>query len=107
MSLTRQQRWLNKPENRTQAYERQKAVRDERMALVGEMKRAAGCVDCGYDLHAAALHYDHVRGEKLFDISFGVRTYAWERVLEEIAKCEVRCANCHAVVTAERRLVLL
>lgn len=26
----------------------------------------------------------------------------WDKVLEEIAKCEIRCANCHRIATAER-----
>jgi hypothetical protein len=28
---------------------------------------------------------------------------SWARIIEEIAKCEVRCANDHRRVTAERR----
>lgn len=27
-----------------------------------------GCVDCGYREHHAALHFDHVRGEKLLNV---------------------------------------
>lgn len=29
--------------------------------------------------------------------------YSPTRILEEIAKCEVRCRNCHARVSSERR----
>ena len=49
------------------------------------------------------LDFDHV-GDKVADVSALVRTHLWpwERVLGEIAKCEVVCANCHRRRTAQR-----
>jgi hypothetical protein len=29
--------------------------------------------------------------------------HSWERVLQEIALCDVRCANCHRRRTAQQR----
>lgn len=69
-----------------------------RRQKIVRIKKARGCVDCGYNEHPAALHFDHVRGKKKFVISQSVGV-SWERVLEEIKKCEVRCANCHAIRT--------
>ena len=59
-------------------------------------KIARGCVDCGFKAHHAALHFDHVRGKKLFNVS-NAKSIAGAQ--SEIAKCEVRCANCHAIKT--------
>ncbi len=59
-------------------------------------KVKAGCVDCGYRSHHAALHFDHVRGKKKLNVSFA-KSIGQAR--SEIEKCEVRCANCHAVKT--------
>lgn len=59
-------------------------------------KLKAGCVDCGYKAHHAALHFDHVRGEKLINVC-NAKSIAQAEA--EIEKCEVRCANCHAVKT--------
>jgi hypothetical protein len=73
----------------------------KRRKLVADMKQAAGCADCGYDKHPEALQFDHVRGRKLFNIATHV-TDRWERLLAEIAKCEVVCANCHSVRTYRR-----
>lgn len=84
---------------RREASNRFKRARRDRLNAI---KMATGCVDCGFAAHPAALQFDHVRGEKLFEI--GSKTsMAWERMEAEIAKCDVVCANCHAIRTAERR----
>ena len=71
---------------------------------IAAVKLESGCVDCGYRLHVAALDFDHLPGtDKKFCVGQGMG-YRWESVLEEIAKCEVVCANCHRVRTANRRL---
>jgi hypothetical protein len=63
-----------------------------------------GCVDCGYNDHPAALEFDHLPGEdKLFNIGEKLGVYKPETIWAEIAKCEVVCANCHAIRTTTRR----
>ena len=48
------------------------------------------------------MQFDHVGTDKLFDISaFGDATLA--KVQAEAAKCDVVCANCHAIRTWQRR----
>jgi hypothetical protein len=60
------------------------------------------CVDCG-ETDIAVLHFDHLR-DKVNDISTMFRRQrSWRAMLEEIAKCEVRCANCHARKTAREQ----
>lgn len=59
------------------------------------------CVDCG-EGDVRVLEFDHVRGTKEANISNLVREgWAWQRIVREIAKCEVRCANCHRRRTVE------
>lgn len=62
----------------------------------------SGCVDCG-ETDFRCLQFDHVRGVKVKEVSRllwdGVK---WDTIEKEIAKCEVRCANCHWKVTATR-----
>jgi hypothetical protein len=41
--------------------------------------------------------------EKVADVANLLRRLCKERILEEIAKCELVCANCHAVRTVQRR----
>ncbi len=46
------------------------------------------------------LDFDHVR-EKVIEVSILVGNgTSWKRIEEEIAKCVVRCANCHRKKTA-------
>jgi hypothetical protein len=54
------------------------------------------CVDCGVALPPEVMELDHVRGEKLFSIGGPkLRCRPLPGVLSEIAKCDVRCPNCH------------
>lgn len=67
------------------------------------IKKHRGCIDCGYAAHAVALQFDHI-GDKRMNVSDMIRSdYGWETIKAEIDKCEVRCANCHSVVTAQRK----
>ena len=62
------------------------------------------CVDCGTgDLRV--LTFDHRDpGHKRAEISALVANgYSLEAVTEEVAKCDVRCANCHLIRTREQR----
>ena len=75
--------------------------RTETRRMIIEYLLAHPCVDCG-ERDIVVLEFDH-RGEKIGDVS----TYAnsgrpWPRVLGEIEKCDVRCANCHRRETARR-----
>lgn len=48
------------------------------------------------------MHFDHVSGDKFANVS-RMKGYREDRVLTEMDKCEVVCANCHADRTAQRR----
>ena len=71
-------------------------------ATVGEYLLTHPCVDCG-ESDPVVLEFDHVRGTKVQAVSKMIASHrSKQSVLEEIAKCEVRCANCHRRVTARR-----
>jgi hypothetical protein len=59
------------------------------------------CVDCG-ETDAVVLEFDHLR-DKRFDVGAALPYRNWQSILDEIAKCEVVCANCHRRRTARRR----
>lgn len=46
------------------------------------------------------MQFDHIRGEKLMIIAKAIVSparYKVQLLLDEINKCEVVCANCHAL----------
>jgi hypothetical protein len=65
-----------------------------------DYKLEHGCVSCGFQAHHAALHFDHVEGKKEINIS---TAKSIEQAKQEIAKCVVRCANCHSIRHFEER----
>lgn len=68
---------------------------------IAELK-AEPCVDCRQTFAPRALDFDHVRGTKLRAVA-EMREFAWDRVVEEIAKCDLVCACCHRKRTHARR----
>lgn len=78
-------------------------TRDEMKAYVRQQKEKP-CTDCGGTFPWYVMQFDHVRGEKLHNVGDLTRmTTSMKVIREEIAKCEVVCANCHAIRTYERR----
>jgi Asp/Glu/hydantoin racemase len=52
------------------------------------------CVDCGIT-DVVVLEFDH-KSNKEFNIGEAIKQgTSHKRILNEITKCEVRCANCH------------
>jgi hypothetical protein len=74
--------------------------RKERQVYVIEYLLEHPCVDCG-ETNPLILDFDHVRGEKKHNISAMVAgVYGWKSLKAELAKCDVRCVNCHRIRTA-------
>jgi hypothetical protein len=83
-----------------QAVRRKRALGTERLDFLIAYLRKHPCVDCG-ETDIVVLEFDHLRDKK-FGIAQGLRDREWQSVLDEMAKCEVVCANCHRRRTARR-----
>lgn len=84
---------------------RKKAIRkssdeakERNMLYVLNYLRSHSCVDCGED-DPIVLDFDH-QDDKRDNVSCMIYL-SIETVQREIAKCEVRCANCHRRKTAK------
>lgn len=54
------------------------------------------CARCGYDCCIAALVFHHKDpSDKEYQIAT-MFAWSWERIVQELNKCELLCANCHA-----------
>ena len=83
------------------AKEYSRAARVRTRAFIRNYLKTNPCVDCG-ETDAIVLEFDHVR-DKDFNIADAARNgVGIKKLKDEIAKCEVRCANCHRKKTYER-----
>jgi hypothetical protein len=67
------------------------------------LKRGRPCTDCGRFFPPQILQWDHLPGAlKLGNIGTDLRGRSRQEILDEIAKCELVCANCHVIRTFRR-----
>jgi hypothetical protein len=83
--------------------------RERKQAVLAEVRnlKERGCSDCGVKYPHYVMDFDYREGEfKVGHITALIVTkgYTLDRILEEIAKCDVVCANCHRERTHQRRL---
>jgi hypothetical protein len=84
------------------AQQRNRKIRAENFDLLMAYLSEHPCVDCK-EPDPVVLTFDHVRGEKLHNVSTMLNSHNWVEIEKEIEKCEVRCANCHLRRTSESR----
>lgn len=74
---------------------------DFKLQLMAALKQGP-CMDCGVNYPYYVMDWDHRPGEeKLFNLSRGKQRTV-EAIIAETKKCDLVCANCHRVRTAER-----
>jgi hypothetical protein len=95
------------PEVRARHNARTNAARMQRVRRIQEIVREAKdvpCADCGQSYPYYVMDFDHVRGTKAFNLATAVRKASgnFKKLFDEIAKCDVVCANCHRERTHQR-----
>lgn len=91
----------NKEKHRKEAGARRDKVRNATKSYVLNIAKQNGCVDC-LEKDPACLDFDHIKGNKIKGISEMCNEgSSLAKVVAEIEKCELRCANCHRKKTAK------
>lgn len=76
-----------------------------KVIFVNDLKAKTPCADCHTCFPPICMDFDHLPNcKKFLDVSILVNRsgYSLEQVIEEIAKCELVCANCHRIRTTNR-----
>lgn len=84
---------------------RKKRYKEERIKFIEEFKRDKPCKDCGVIFQPWVMDFDHLEGkEKIKSISSMVYhdTSNFKKIVNEIKKCDLVCANCHRQRTYDR-----
>ncbi len=88
---------------RLRARVRKANTKRDRQDKMAEYMVGKGCEHCGID-DIRVLDFDHLDPKlKSFSIARAINeSYSWDKILEEIKKCRILCANCHRIRTAEQ-----
>lgn len=93
----------NRIKHMSNVRQRNNRVREENRAQLEQFLLGHPCTECGEtDLRVLDLDHDDP-GDKLTEVGrLMASSLPWRRIEAEIAKCTVRCANCHRRRTAEQ-----
>lgn len=93
------QDWANNTERVQKLRAASKARYDMIRNKLNELKDRP-CADCSNRYPYFVMDFDHRDpSTKEFEIADKVKSYSPERILNEAAKCDVVCANCHRLRT--------
>lgn len=83
---------------------RNKDKRNKIRKYIQECKTGKACIDCKEDYPYWIMDFDHLENKSFNVSSFYNSTLSIEKVVEEIAKCEIVCSNCHRNRTFNRKI---
>lgn len=79
-----------------------KRIRAELRELVQSLKEKDPCKDCKRRFPYYVMEYDHISSNKRSEVSNLIGHSSRKTLLDEIAKCDLVCANCHRIRTFSR-----
>ena len=95
--------FASRPRGTSRHLARRTAYRETHAKLLADL-RAVPCLDCGGTFPFFVMQFDHRdSSEKRYVVSMMVGRTGKDRILAEVAKCDIVCANCHRERTYQRR----
>ncbi len=88
-------------QRKREAVSRYSAKKRVQMRTARDLAKNVPCADCGGQFPPECMDFDHVSGDKVGDLS-NMWSFGEARLIAEIAKCELVCANCHRTRTKNR-----
>ena len=93
-------RWY---ENNREVYPEKNRRKKEYLREIMREHKSKPCADCGSEFPFYVMDFDHRDAdEKCLSVSKMAQQMSVRRLFDEIAKCDVVCANCHRIRTYER-----
>ncbi len=74
----------------------------KKVRYIRAQKEGKPCTDCDEYHPHYVMDFDHVSGSKLFNLSGAAYSHGMQSIIDEIAKCELVCSNCHRERTFQR-----
>jgi hypothetical protein len=75
--------------------------RRKKIKLMAVEYKGGKCIHCSYNKCLAALEFHHRdKDKKDFGISMNGNTKSWQRIKDELDKCDLVCSNCHREIHA-------
>lgn len=78
-------------------------VKAKKLAYIRSLKDNP-CTDCGIKYPFYVMEFDHREGSTKFREIGRMPCNSWKQINDEIAKCDLVCANCHRTRTHKRRI---
>jgi hypothetical protein len=90
---------------RSETYRQRRLERNRLRTAFFRWLKDQPCTDCHEEFPHYCMDFDHARGEKFMNVTT-MDTQSWDRIQEELRKCDVVCAICHRKRTYVRQQAL-
>ena len=82
----------------SETYKRQRSYIRRNGKRLADYKLAHGCKDCGCTGPSYVLQFDHLDPDtKILEIPKMLASFTWDKLEQEVAKCDIVCARCHEI----------